>query len=138
MRALKRMRAARVTESDLCHLHTRSSPCPLELDPRSFTFAEMSSQVQSTLLRLRAAIAGLATGAEVDHEFAREAPALGMSGAPLGTSLADPLAARQSTAKEQKPVAFLDNVLQFRFYSAWRGTLARRLAGLPDTVEPPI
>jgi hypothetical protein len=139
LRGLKRASASRATESDLCHVHTKSSPRPLELDPGSFTFAETRVRLESTLLRLRAAIATLATAAEIDHDFRQEAPALGVSGASQRAPLADALATKRSARGERRrPPAFLDNVAQFRFYSAWRGTLARHLAGLADTPGPPL
>jgi len=139
MRSLKRAPASRVTEGDLCHVHAKSSLRPLELDPSSFAFTETSVRLESTLLRLRAAIAALAGAAEIDRDFVREAPALGASDSLHHTSLADALAMKRSVAEERRrPLAFLDNVAQFRFYSAWRGTLARHLAGLTDASEPPL
>jgi hypothetical protein len=138
MRDLRRIPAKRAVESDLYHVHTRSSLRPLELDPDAFTFTETRGSGASTLLRVRAAIAGLAAAAEVDRGFAQEAPALGVSSGPPRTSFAEAFGARRSAGGQRKPAMFLDNVAQFRLYSAWRGIVARRLAGLADTAEPPL
>jgi hypothetical protein len=138
MRDLRRIPATRTTESELCHIHTRSSLRPLELDPNAFIFTETRAGAASTLLRVRAAVAGLARATEIDRGFAQEAPALGVSSAPQRASLAGAFGEGRDAVGQRKAPVFLDNVAQFRFYSAWRGIVARRAAGLADTPGPPL
>ena len=138
MRELRHAPAPRVAESDLCHVHTRMSSRPIEVDANAFAFSQAHGVIESTLLRLRAAIAGLAAAVEIDQGFRWEAPALGVSSSTQRSSLADAFSTRRSGARERKPATFLDNVAQFRFYSAWRGTLARHHAGLTTPGEPPL
>lgn len=138
MRELRRASAPRVAESELCHVHTKLSPRPIEVDANAFAFSQTQGVIESTLLRLRAAIACLAAAVEINHGFRWETPALGMSSPIERRSLADALSTSRSGAGERKPATFLDNVAQFRFYSAWRGTLARQRAGLAHTDEPPL
>jgi hypothetical protein len=138
MRELRRAPAPRVAESDLCHVHTKLSSRPIEVDADAFAFSQAHGAIESTLLRLRRAIASLAASVEIDDGFRWEAPALGVSSSIERSSLADALSTRASRAGERKPATFLDNVAQFRFYSAWRGTLARQRTGLTDTDEPPL
>jgi hypothetical protein len=138
MRDLKRAATPCAAESDLCHIHMRSSLRPLELDPGTFVFTEARGRVRSTPLRVRDGIASLATDAEIDRGFAQEAPALGVSSAPARSALAEAFGAERRNDGRKRRETFLDNVAQFRFYSAWRGMVARRAVGLSDTPGPPL
>jgi len=107
------------------HLHTRALIRPVELDPESFAFS-CSPIAGSSLLELNSWLS--AFSAPVDDGFRFLPPALSPAGEAEGVTAAvqalkdSPTAGRRK--EQSSPV--LDNVGQFRFYSAWRGTLERR------------
>jgi hypothetical protein len=109
----------------------------MEIDPSTFALARTGAAIESTLLRLRRAIESLTSGTEIDRTFRQETPVLGVSEGGQPTRLAEALE-REAEGSRRKPTTFLDNVSQFRFYSAWRGALARHVAGLPEADEPPL
>jgi hypothetical protein len=127
LRSLKRPMSSSIADGELFHVHARSRRQPLEIDPQGFAFTTVPSAPESSLLRVRRGLEALAAGASIDRGFQHEPPALGISNRVPGTL--DGLSTRSSGAGDAKPTA-LDNVAQFRFYSAWRGALARQLAGL--------
>jgi hypothetical protein len=125
---LKRLRTATLEPGYRVHLHRNADPQPLELDPGSFEFSDPASAGRSSLLELLEWVEALARDAPIDNDFRLLAPALGVS-APeasgvgaLVATLARPTAGRSAG---NAPVV-LDNLAQFRFYSAWRAALARR------------
>jgi hypothetical protein len=122
-RNLRRLRTATLDNGYRFHLHVRPDPQPLELDPAAFFFGD-EAQGASSLLQITALVAAVQGEAPVDDEFRRQPPALAPA-VPVGGPLAAADALRGSTAARQ-PI--LDNVLQFRDYSAWRG-LVERLRG---------
>lgn len=117
---LKRVKTAGPGEGYRFHLHPVAGERPLELDPDAFEL-EGGRGIGSSLLRMAAWIEALAPPVPVDDGFRLLPPALG-PGQP------SPDAARAlGRAAEPKPAAVvLDNLRQFRFYSGWRGAIARR------------
>jgi hypothetical protein len=105
------------------HLHRVHDPRPLELDPAAFDFG-VTSLTESSLLLLSAWVDKLAAGAPADDRFRREPPALAPSSAEtegFAATLGRPAPRRKDGA-----VLVLDNLEQFRFYSAWRAAGLRR------------
>jgi hypothetical protein len=122
----------RLQEGEVFHVHVRSDPRPLEIEPSSFEFSEARGGLESSRLRIQRALEALVPGVPIDRSFGTEVPALGVSqeSAPEPSSTLDGLRAKTDPHSSQRPtVVALDNLAQFRFHSAWRGLLARRLAG---------
>ncbi len=119
----RRFRTATLDQGYRFHLHRREDPRPLELDPAAFDFG-LASLTESSLLLLSSWVEKAAAGVPVDVAFRREAPAL----APAATETGGIEAAlqRPAEARKEDAVQVLDNLEQFRFYSAWRGCAARR------------
>ena len=119
----RRVRLATLEPGYRIHLHRSKSLRPLELDPDSFDFGP-AGVAQSSLLTLREWIQRLALR-PADDSFRRIPPALAPGAAK--DPLAAVLAAQSRAARDKKGNAVpLDNVDQFRFYSAWRGAIERR------------
>jgi hypothetical protein len=119
----RRFRTATLDQGYRFHLHRRDDPRPLELDPAAFDFG-LSSLTESSLLLLSSWVEKAAAGVPVDVAFRRETPALAPAAPETGgitAALHGPADARKEDAAQ-----VLDNVEQFRFYSAWRGCAARR------------
>jgi hypothetical protein len=134
LRGLRRVPWSHVTDTECYHVHCRRLARPIEIDPETFVFARASARIESTWRRLRAELSLLAGAAEIDDDFRRETPALGLSArAPLS-----PFGEPQSAKGRGAPPTYLDNLPQFRYYSAWRGALAQQRAGLPPIAEPPL
>jgi hypothetical protein len=120
---LKRLRTATLEPGYRFHLHREDEPRPLEMDPASFDFG-VESLTESSLLLLSAWVEKLAAGAPVDDRFRREPPALAPA-APETSGIAMALGtAGRPARKGDEPMA-LDNLEQFRFYSAWRAAVVR-------------
>jgi hypothetical protein len=110
------------------HLHCLDAPRPLEIDPGAFEFPDAAGEAGSSLLRLIAWIETLATEAQVDDAFRMLTPAMApATDAPEGGLLAARALRRDAPpdGKDKRP-ARLDNLRQFRAYSAWRGVAERR------------
>jgi len=120
---VRRVRTATLDPGYRFHLHRRDDPRPLELDPAAFDFG-MPSRTKSSLLLLSAWVEKLAAGVPVDDRFRREPPALGPASPEAGGVVAV-LGAAGDRRKEDEAV-ILDNLEQFRFYSAWRAGVLRR------------
>jgi hypothetical protein len=107
------------------HLHRASDERPVELDPDGFEFAEPAAQ--APLVQLTRWLSSLAPDALVDDGFKWHTPALGAAAAAV-SGAAGSLDAMSDAARRQRKGASvrLDNLAQFRFYSAWRGMLERR------------
>ena len=103
------------------HLHRRDRARPLEIDPGAFDFGAHRAR-ESSLLEITAWIAALAAHAPADDGFRRIAPALAPAAPAAGKTARPEDALRTSGA----PAAILDNLAQFRFYSAWRGAVERQ------------
>jgi len=131
--ARHRRRDVSLESSQRIHLHRRAVPRPLELDPGSFEFG--GGGVDSSMRRLSEWVAALGEHTTVDEGFRRLTPAL----APAETEARGALSATEALRKsddgrkqKQGPRVVLDNVGQFRFYSAWRGAVERRRAAPPS------
>ena len=122
----------RIHEREVYHVHVRTDLRPLEIEPAAFEFSQGLGGLESSRLRVQRALEALAPGIPIDRSFGVEAPALGVSpeSAPEPPSALDDLRAKSDPHAPQRPTAVaLDNLEQFRFHSAWRGVLVRRLAG---------
>jgi hypothetical protein len=104
------------------HVHRRSSPQPIELDAEGFEFEERPP-VGGPLGQLRAWLGELAPAAPRDDAFAALPPALAPA-EPAGDRIRSALGRPQPRAAGPM---LLDNLAQFRFYSAWRGCVERRV-----------
>jgi hypothetical protein len=120
---LKRLRTATLEPGYRFHLHRNDDPRPLELDPAAFDFG-VKSLTESSLLLLSAWVEKLAAGAPVDDRFRREPPALAPA-APETSGIAMALGTAAPARKGDEALT-LDNLEQFRFYSAWRAAAFRR------------
>jgi hypothetical protein len=121
---LKRLRTATLEPGYKFHLHRKDEPRPLELDPAAFDFG-VESLTESSLLLLSAWVEKLAAGAPVDDRFRREPPALAPA-APETSGIATALGTAGQPARKGDESLALDNLEQFRFYSAWRAAVVRR------------
>jgi hypothetical protein len=106
------------------HVHRRSETRPAELDPEDFDFGPGGPVAGSPLVELIGWLERLAPGAPRDDRFRRLPVALAPAEPPRG-ALADALGAGRRPGRAGEDV-LLDNVGQFRFYSAWRAALERR------------
>jgi hypothetical protein len=122
--AVKRVRSAVPEPGFRIHLHRRSEPPPVELDPEIFAFG--AGAQGSALLRLNEWVDRLARGKPREQGFRRLPPALGPAEAPPEDAARAVRALGSATTRAASDALLLDNVAQFRFYSAWRGTLERR------------
>jgi hypothetical protein len=121
---VKRARLATLESGYRFHLHRKGEGRPVELDPGAFDFGSRAAGA-SSLLQLSAWVQELTRGVLVDDAFRRLPPELGVA-EPAATgplSAADALGARAAVRGEAALV--LDNLRQFRFYSAWRGAVER-------------
>jgi hypothetical protein len=127
---VRRVRTATLEGGHRLHLHRRSSPRPLEIDPLAFDFGEEPLTSLSSLLTVLEWIAALAPEAPTDDGFRRLTPALGPSAGSGGGRLAAAavLEASRVAGPRDGPQP-LDNVGQFRAYSAWRGAVELRGRG---------
>jgi hypothetical protein len=122
---VRRVRVATLEPGYRVHLHRRSDTRPVELDPASFEFGPGGApggaqlQIASWLDRLFPRVPR-------DDSFRLVIPALAPA-APLAGGGAAADAALTPSGRER--LAVLDNVAQFRFYSAWHGAVWRRRGG---------
>lgn len=124
---VRRVRTATLEGSHRLHLHRRSVLRPLEIDPLAFDFGHEPLLSLSSLLTLLEWIGGVAPQAATDDGFRRLTPALGPSAPPSGGRLAA-VSALSVTGGREGPQP-LDNLLQFRAYSAWRAAVELRGRG---------
>jgi hypothetical protein len=104
------------------HLHRHHAARPLEVDPAAFELGADRAN-ESSLIEIAGWIAALASSAPVDDGFRRVTPAL----APVIPSPGAPPALEDALRTRAGPApAILDNLAQFRFYSAWRGAVERQ------------
>ncbi len=127
---VRRSRTATLEPGHRMHLHLVGSPVPLEIDPGSFDFGDAPIG-RSSLLTLVEWIRLVAPSTSTDDAFKRQVPALAPSAGDLlgPTAAARALATPRAAARRGRdgPVV-LDNLAQFRFYSAWRGAAERHRA----------
>ncbi len=119
----RRVAAARPEEGYRIHLHRRGEPRALELDPANFEFRGPPA-AGSSLLELNAWVEALSPGAPRDEGFRQEPPALSPAAPADGDLAARALPARGARKNQTPPI--LENLEQFRFYSAWRAAVERR------------
>lgn len=119
-----RLRAALPEQGFRIHLHRRSELPPVELDPEVFAFGP--GVHGSALLQLNEWVAALARSQPVDEGFRHLPPALGPAEAAPGGAAGALRALESGAARPGKGPLLLDNVAQFRSYSAWRATVERR------------
>jgi hypothetical protein len=120
---LRRVRSASPSPGYRFHLHRRSEPRPLELDPDAFEFDLERGRAGSSLLRLQSWIDGLQPPPAIDDAFRLLPPALGAA------QEADETARALGRSTQKKSASLvLDNLRQFRFYSAWRAAVERGAA----------
>jgi len=134
---LKRARTATLESGYRFHLHRKGDARPVELDPGAFDFGSRASGA-SSLLQLSAWVQELTRGGPVDDAFRRLPPELGMAESAVAGPLAaaDALGARAAVRGEAALV--LDNLRQFRFYSAWRAAVERRGGSGGTRESPPL
>jgi len=112
---------ARLEDLFFVHIHLKKGPRPLEIDPRRTGFE--GTDLASAHMSTREVVRLLAVAAPHDEAFRNIVPALSPA-----EDLSDDLAAmkkeRKGASREPK-VVVLDNLAQFREYSAWRGTVER-------------
>jgi hypothetical protein len=124
---VRRVRTATLEGSHRLHLHRRSSRRPLEIDPLAFDFGDEPQTSLSSLLTVLEWIAAVAPEAPTDDGFRRLTPALGPSAAAGGGRLAA-VSALGAAGSREGPQP-LDNLTQFRGYSAWRAAVELRARG---------
>ena len=105
------------------HLHRRDQPRPVEIDPATFDLGAHRAR-ESSLLEIAGWITALAAAMPVDDGFRRITPALSPAAPATGPAARLEDALRSGAAR---PPTVLDNVAQFRFYSAWRGATERKV-----------
>ncbi|MEO6401891.1 MAG: hypothetical protein ABIP62_07740 [Vicinamibacteria bacterium] len=121
----------RLEDAWLMHLHLKNEPRPFELDPRRVAFE--GGGLTSAHMRSLELLRRLAVDVPHDEAFKNTVPALSPGTDPL-IDLARLKTPPKSGAKDAKLVV-LDNVAQFREYSAWRGAVEKaRLQGSPGPV----
>lgn len=123
----RKIRTARLEDGYRFHLHLRTSPLALELDPGDFDFGTGATLKGSSLLELSAWIDSVTHGTPIDDAFRHSTPALGPTTArpsgPLAAAAA--LSGTDSGRRNRKEGTVHDNLRQFRFYSSWRGAVER-------------
>jgi len=122
MESRKWARTATLEPGFRFHIHRHAAPRPIEIDPAAFDFGAHRA-AESSLLEIAGWMAALAADVAVDDGFRRISPALSPAAPPSGPG------ARLEDALRTAPRvnAILDNVAQFRFYSAWRGAVERKV-----------
>lgn len=120
---VRRLRVALPEQGFRVHLHRRSELPPVELDPEVLAFGR--GVHRSALLQINDWVAALARGFAVDDGFRRFPPALAPAQVSPGGVAGAVRALEPGGAPAGKAPLLLDNVAQFRFYSAWRGAVAR-------------
>jgi hypothetical protein len=125
--ARRLVNAPRLEEGVRVHLHRAKEIRPVEIDPDNF---DTGLPPTGSRLAVEGWLAALFPDVPRDDSFRRLPPAL----APAEPEARGPLAAASSLRArkrarsrpgQEEPV-LLDNVTQFRFYSGWRGAVARR------------
>jgi hypothetical protein len=123
----RKIATASLDSSYRFHLHLRHDPRPLELDPGAFEF-DAPPFLGSSLLELGAWVEALGPGVPCDDGFRQVPPALGVASEDGGELGAVRSRARGRRRRKDEPPMILDNLQQFRFYSAWRAAVERRRA----------
>jgi hypothetical protein len=109
----------RLEDAWLVHLHLRGEARPWEIDPLKTAYE--GAGLASSYMRTLELVRRLEAFAPHDDAFKNVVPALSPGVDPL-SSLESFASANKKKSKEPK-VVVLDNVAQFREYSAWRGAI---------------
>ena len=109
----------RLEDAWLVHLHLRGEARPWEIDPLKTAYE--GAGPASAYMRTLELVRRLSAFAPHDDAFKNVVPALSPGADPL-SSLESFASANKKKTKEPK-VVVLDNVAQFREYSAWRGAI---------------
>jgi len=125
---VKRVRTATLEGGHRIHLHRASDPRPLEVDPLAFDFADAVLPSLSSLLTILDWLERAAPGTPIDDGFRRLTPALAPARAEVSGRLGAAEALRTPRGASSVGPLVLDNVEQFRAYSAWRAAIELRRA----------
>jgi hypothetical protein len=107
------------------HLHRHGEATPIELAPGELEFDGVVG-TGSSLLRIGSWMQRLAEDCEVDENFRFLPPALGpFVPEAQENALAAVTSLHSAREKISEQAVILDNLAQFRFYSAWRGIAER-------------
>jgi hypothetical protein len=118
---LKLVRTATLEPGFRFHLHRLAGGRPVEIDPAAFELGAARA-AESSLLEIAGWMARLAEAVAVDDGFRRVPPAL----APAAPAAPGRVAADETLRKAAgREPDILDNLAQFRLYSAWRGAVER-------------
>jgi len=125
---IRRFQTASLEGGYRIHLHRHGDLRPVELDPQNF---EVGFTVTgSSLLELLGWLETVAPGVPVDDSFRRITPVLGQAAPPTSGVMAATAGLHRAPHShgfgKDEPLAVLDNVAQFRFYSGWRAAVERR------------
>ena len=116
----RRFRLATLEQGYLFHLHLAEGVRPVELDPHAIEFDAVDG-AGSSLLRVNGWIRQLSQDRPVEDGFRFLPPALGLEEPSSGP----PRLAAALGGSGDGAAQILDNVGQFRFFSAWRGLVGR-------------
>lgn len=119
----------RLDDALLVHLHLRGADRPFEIDPLRTTYE--GTGVASAYIRTLELARRLSSLAPHDESFRNVVPALS-PGLDPSSELKALASSTRKKAKEPK-IVILDNVAQFREYSAWRGGVEAVLRDLPGS-----
>jgi hypothetical protein len=114
------------------HLHRRDDPRPVEIDPQVFEFGRDAAPAGGALAALARWIDAVAAGAPFDDGFRHVTPALAPAQPETHSAAAALDALRDARARARASPVMLDNLAQFRFYSAWRATVERHVGSRAD------
>jgi hypothetical protein len=127
----RRVDTSSLGEGYRVHLHRHADRRPVEIDAANFEFG--FAVTGSTRLALEAWLEEIAAGVAEDDAFRRLPPAFGVAEpeprGPLAAARALGRGGRGEGSGAEGESVVLDNLGQFRFYSAWRAALERRRAG---------
>jgi hypothetical protein len=118
--SFKKVPSVRLEDAFLVHFHIRGETRPWEIDARRTSFE--GEGLASAHMRTLQLVRRLALKVAHDEAFRNVVPALSEGVDPL-TEIASGSSTGGSSSKGTKLIV-LDNVAQFREYSAWRGRLA--------------
>jgi hypothetical protein len=120
----KKSADARLEDAWVVHLHLKGEARPWEVDPRRTSYAGVG--LASAHMNTQELVRRLSATVSHDETFKNMVPALSPGVDPVGDLVALKTATR--TAAKQPMRVVLDNLAQFREYSAWRGAIeeARR------------
>jgi hypothetical protein len=118
--SFKKVPSIRLEDAFLVHFHIRGEPRPWEIDARRTSFE--GDGLASAHMRTLQLVRRLAGTVPHDDAFRNLVPALSEGADPL-TEFTSGNSRAGSSTKGTKLIV-LDNVAQFREYSAWRGRLA--------------